>query len=354
MKKVKITEFIKTKWPVLLIIAAIVAVLIYTQSQSKVTPDSAPLKPAPMPVIETPKFYRSLDGRVVESAEKTNPQVFGVMVENNIEAWPLSGLDSASVVYEALAESRIPRFLALFTSDDAADKIGPVRSVRPYYAELAKPFDPIFMHVGGSPDGLAKLKSLGVFDMNEFFWGGVYFWRDKIRSAPHNTYTSQEMMKSLLTDKKIEPSPIVGWNFKDPLQRSADEIAKFIAPKDIIVNYTDNTYQARYTFDSATGRYHRYQAKEPMKLLSGKEIWADNVIIEEHNHKVLDEIGRKEIDLIGTGKAWVFRDGELVAGTWSKKDDASLTKYLDADGKEIALNRGTTWINIVEPNSFNY
>lgn len=309
------------------------------------------------PVVQAqlPKPSRTLDGVFVENEKDIKPRVFAVMVENNIEAWPLSGLDSADVVYEVLAESRIPRFLTLSIVESAAEKLGPVRSARPYFVELAKPFDPIFMHVGGSPDGLKRIKSLDLIDFDEYFWGGKYFWRAKVRYAPHNTYTSKEMLQSILTDKEIENvSNFEGWKFKDPIVRNEQESAAFVEPKDIIINYTDNTYQARYVYDLKTNRYRRYQAKEPMKLLGGGEVWVDSVIVEEHPHKILDEVGRKEITLLGQGRAWIFRDGEVVKGTWSKKDNYNLTRYYDEKGDEISLNRGKIWINIVETNLFEY
>ncbi len=59
-----------------------------------------------------------------------------VMVDNFSAARPQSGLDAADVVYEAWAEFGITRFLALFYRH-AAPKIGPIRSARFYFVELA-------------------------------------------------------------------------------------------------------------------------------------------------------------------------------------------------------------------------
>src|SRR5216683_8017562 len=59
-----------------------------------------------------------------------------IMVENQADARPQSGLTNADVVYEALAEGGITRFIALYLSGDAP-VVGPVRSLRHYFAFMA-------------------------------------------------------------------------------------------------------------------------------------------------------------------------------------------------------------------------
>lgn len=308
---------------------------------------------APSDLNQAPQFVRALDGKVVASVEEETPVNVSIMVENNLESWPLSGLDHASIVYEALAEGRIPRFLAILPYGENVEKIGPVRSARTYYLELQKAFDAIYMHVGGSPDGLKKIKEFGVRDFDQFF-NSQYFWRDTVRNAPHNVYTSAKLLTDLITEKQLDATePFKGWIFKDA-KKFTDEEKQNLNVKDIVVSYTTGAYQAKYVFNADRNQYQRYQAKEKLKMLDGSEIYTDNVIIEEHNHTVYDVIGRRNIDIIGEGKAWIFRDGEAIQATWKKPTREELTRYYDSTGKEIELNRGKTWINIVEPDTFTY
>lgn len=50
-------------------------------------------------------------------------------INNHPAARPQSGIASADVVYEMLAEGDVTRFLALFQSE-IPDSIGPIRSAR--------------------------------------------------------------------------------------------------------------------------------------------------------------------------------------------------------------------------------
>src|SRR3989344_473584 len=76
------------------------------------------------------------------------------MVENSLEARPQSGLSYADVVYEAVAEGGITRFLAvLYCGTSVRDiKIAPIRSVRVYFVDWAAEYSkfPIFVHSGGA------------------------------------------------------------------------------------------------------------------------------------------------------------------------------------------------------------
>ena len=84
---------------------------------------------------------RKIDGMPIEDESEANLFPVAIMVENNYEAWPLSGLDKAQIVIEAITEASIPRFVAIFANTEDIEKIGPVRSARPYYLEWIEPFE---------------------------------------------------------------------------------------------------------------------------------------------------------------------------------------------------------------------
>ena len=165
----------------------------------------------------TPVWRHPLTGAPLE-AEMEPPSVFGVMVENSIEAWPLSGVEEAFLVIEAPVEAAIPRFIAFYGEDQEVEKIGPVRSARPYYVDWANEFEALYAHVGGSNAALDLIAYNGTFDLNEFS-NGNYFWRATSRFAPHNAYTSTELLqKALLRSVELEQAPeaVYGvWLFKE-------------------------------------------------------------------------------------------------------------------------------------------
>ena len=149
---------------------------------------------------------RLLDGRVV-AKEDAELLPIGIMIENLPTVRPQSGLSQAQVVYEALVEGFSTRFLVVYDPKELPDLIGPIRSSRPYYLEWISEYDGLYVHAGGSPESLAAIDGLGIKDLNALF-KGQYFWRDHSQSAPHNLYSSRELIDKAVRDLEFqEESP---------------------------------------------------------------------------------------------------------------------------------------------------
>ena len=114
-----------------------------------------------------------------------------VMINNHPAARPQSGLNKADIVYELLAEGDVTRFLAIFQSEQP-ENVGPVRSARNYYIELAKGFDSLYIAHGNSPDAKEMLDNGYIDDLNGIYYDGTLFKRASFRKAPHNSYITYD------------------------------------------------------------------------------------------------------------------------------------------------------------------
>lgn len=275
--------------------------------------------------------------------------VTGVMIENSDQARPQSGLQDAGVVYEAIAEAGITRFLALF-QDAQPQYIGPVRSLRPYYIDYAAPFQASIVHVGGSPDALAKVTS-GVYrNLDEFAHGGS-FWRINTRYAPHNVYTSFAKLDALNQAKGFTSSLFTGWPRKSD-KKLAAPTAKTI---DLTISSAD--FYAHYDYDAASNSYLRSEGGAPhldyvrADDQTGVQLKPKVVIaiVVPQSRGALDASGAYYTDYAdtGNGPAYIFQDGGLTTGTWTKSSDTSQISFTDSAGAPIKLNAGQTWITLV-------
>jgi hypothetical protein len=290
-----------------------------------------------------PKERRPLDGMPVETGGPPRAY-YAVMIDNFSAARPPAGLSAASLVIEAPVEGPITRLLAVFGDDAAAERVGPVRSARPYFLDWAMEFDALYVHVGGSPEALGLLAGDAVRGMNEFSFG-AYFWRDQKRRAPHNTYTSLELMKK--NDERrfpgrehAAPEP---WRFKEdaPEDERAEDGAVISIPN------PERSYAVRWTYDRAANGYVREQGGSPHAEEGNGAVRAKNVVIQYVKTRVLDEVGRKRIETIGEGEALAAIDGNVVSAKWKKGSKDARTRFYDAAGNELAFNAGTTWIEVV-------
>ncbi|MBI4992963.1 MAG: DUF3048 domain-containing protein [Candidatus Magasanikbacteria bacterium] len=290
------------------------------------------------------QYRRVLDGICVAGEKEVNPKLVAVMVENHVDARPLSGLAEASVVYEAPVEANYTRFLAIYPANVKVDKIGPVRSARPYYLDwLSEYVNTMYMHVGGSPEAIGLIKEYKLFDLNEFYFGR-YYWRAPDRSAPHYIYTSSELWSRALDDYSDEDlaADYEGWAFSTSSPFGEDELVASIK-----ITFLTPDYIVDWKFNSSTRKYDRYQGDELQRDTSGKKIKADTLIIQRVKSLVIDEIGRKKIDTVGSGEATVFYDGRIITGTWKKENRTNRTKFYGKNGEEIKLKPGKIWIEIV-------
>ncbi len=318
----------------------IIWVTLYHPFAGKAQPIQVPVETAPTSTA----FYRALDGVEVADATSTNLLPLGVMVENSMDAWPLSGVAKANVVFEAPVEGSITRFFLLFDPTAVSGDIGPVRSARPYYVDIAHAFGSLYAHVGGSPDALAMIAKIDGFKNLDQFFNDRYFWRSGSRPAPHNVYTNTAKLNTAVGQKGwAATSTFASWTYEDVATSTA--AASTSASTTIRVPYA-GAYAASWVYDPATGLYTRYQNGKVQKDADGKIVTVKNAILIATDAQVLDSVGRLHVRTDGSGDAVIAHDGKVIRGRWTRRDGENF-RFITTDGSEIPLGRGKTWVSIV-------
>ncbi len=266
-----------------------------------------------------------------------------VMVENMVDARPQSGLSKADIVYEALVEGGISRFMAIYV-DGKADVIGPVRSARHYYVYLAAEYNAPYVHIGASPQGYAALDATKLINLDETY-GDPGFWRDKSRWAPHNAYTSTDLIRSSLEKvAKVTPGSLAGFQFRsDPKPIQGPEA------KGLSIQYAPD-YRVEYRYSPEDKLYRRFMDGLPHKDAdSGEQVAPRNLVVQYVSAWVIDDVGRLDMKQVGDGKALYFRDGVVTEGSWHKASYGNVTEWYDAEGNPVLMNPGKIWVQIVPP-----
>lgn len=297
-------------------------------------------------IAEEPKVYCPLDhAELDEAALSSMPKrPIVVTIDNQGQARPQSGIGSADLVYEIPAEGGISRYLAVFYHGSSA-KIGPVRSARPYLVDIAKEWDAVYIHCGGSQDALNYLARGDLPYANQFS-NSKYFWRDKSRRAPHNLYTSSDELLQLLNDKGWNESvTIKAFNFLEEGQT----IDSRTQVSEVEIKYP--AARDKYVYDSAQEGYLRYVNGDPfIDAETNAQILASNILVQEVRSTVLDSEGRLAIDMVGSGEALLFTQGLVKEGVWQRDSLSGRTVFKDAEGSQWLLSPGQTWIQVVDQN----
>jgi hypothetical protein len=297
-----------------------------------------------------------------------------IMIENHVEARPQSGLSYADVVYEAVAEGGITRFMGIFYCGLAATNVdvAPVRSARTYFLPWVLEYDALYNHVGGAglcsddtvddrAKALCQIEQYKIKDMDQF---GISFptcYRNYDR-LDHEVATEHTM--TCVTDKLLSLASERGWTnvdakgvswdkgfqpwkFKDDAKAS-DRGASFSASFAAWKGY-EKDYGVRWDYDPAANTYKRFNGGVAhMDLENKTQLTAHAVVIlfaketgpvDEHLHLLYTNIG--------SGDAIVFQDGKVTKATWQKATRTARTKFFDTNGKEISFNRGQLWIEML-------
>ena len=289
-------------------------------------------------------YFSPLDGGRVKNKPDRMRQVVAIMIDNHPDARPESALSQAKIVYEAPVEGNFTRYMALFDSDQKVAQAGPVRSARLYFLDWVQEYgQPLYMHSGGSPEALQQIKQRKILDADEFT-NGQYYWRNDAQVAPHNLYTSSNLWQALLTKFGITKTwdPNNSWKFAQVVGQPF----RSTITKEVSLPYAAD-YIVTWKFDSKKLDYVRYLNGEQQFDSNGKEIRAFNVLIQFVITKVLDDEGRLQLTTIGKGDARILKKGQMLVGTWNKKELEGRTRFYTKDGKEALLLPGKTWVEVV-------
>lgn len=291
---------------------------------------------------EEPKYYSPLTGIEVADEAATKQQITAIMIENSPNARPQSGIKDAGVIYEAVAEGGITRYLCLY-QQSKPQLIGPVRSLRSYFVDWLAPYDAAVAHVGGSKRSLDEIRNGSYKDIDQFINAGAY-WRSNDRYAPHNMYTSFERLDALNRSKGFTSSEFTGF------PRKSDTPTATPAASTISVNVSSGTYNSSYTYNPEGNNYSRFLAGKPHIDREAGHITPKVVIVIKVPSRLGMEDGlREQMQTIGSGQAYIFQDGTATEGNWNKSAKETLMSFTDSTGNAIALNNGQTWITVIKP-----
>lgn len=294
--------------------------------------------------VASRKVARKLDGVWVPKSQ-ANKRVLAVMIENHPAVRPQAGLQDAGVVYEALAEGGIPRFMALYSNYNKVGMIGPVRSARPYYVRWAAEYGAALVHAGGSPDSQELLKKIGLRNIEGLKDPTArYFFRRG--SGVHSFFTTGPLLTQA-NNRYPKRTPVYqGWRFVSDPPKSKRKTGHHGARVDLGPGWN---YMVGYEYDRTTNTYFRFSGnKKHLDRTTRKQVTVKNVILQfVPKEKVLDRKGRIELQTLGQGKAILLKNGYAVTINWQKKSTRGRTVFTDGKGKTITLIRGNTWITAV-------
>ena len=333
-----------------------------------------PTAECPLNGLRYPPEYRT-------AWEERRP--LGIMIENHPAARPQYGLASADVVYEAVAEGGITRFLAVFYCDRATETVraGPVRSARTYFLDWISEYGryPLYAHVGAAycdrrtgigcrngarADALGQIRRYGwagYNDLDEFQIGAPVYWRDLSRdvSLEHTMFTDTQRLWHVAAQRDLTAVDAEGrswiqqfraWQFADAAQRPpADAVHTGVR---IVFWSSVPGFEVQWRYDPTTGLYRRVMGGLPhVDPGTGQQITAATILVQFQEESPANDGYPGNVRLLygtlGTGQAKIIQNGQVIEGTWRKTDRWSRTLFRDRYGREVRMQPGKIWVETV-------
>jgi hypothetical protein len=265
-----------------------------------------------------------------------------VKIDNIAEAMPQAGLDNADLVVEEQVEGGLTRLFTVFGCTPAPS-IGPIRSARTTDADLlALLHGAVFAYSGANPAVMPPIRQ--VPDTSLVSWDDTpsLFHVDTSRVAPHDVFGDSATLlhAGLSAHPGIHaPAAVFRYGAADPAATRA------------------HSFSMAWPAASAAWTWHgkqwlRTQGGATDTTASGQRVSARNVVVMQVQLKdtgIRDVAGNPSPDdvVVGSGKAWVFRDGRVVAGTWKRAKATDGWSFTDHKGRALALTPGRTWVELL-------
>lgn len=305
---------------------------------------------------EPPVLYRSpLTGEPLDALYTARP--VAVVINNIKAALPQFGISNADMIYEFETEGGITRLLAIFSDLSDIGSIGPVRSARTYFSNVAVSYDIPLVHCGGSRTALAamydKTNKLSNWEHIDQAYNGDYFFRDTERrqqgyALEHTLFTTGEMLTEVLAAKKYNKTYENGVDYG---LLFADEpgITGEAANKVTVTFRGKKTTTLTYSADTGLYKASQYNQNH-VDAGSGETLAYRNVLVlaSKQTRASDGKYTRSYYDLIGEGEGYFACNGQIVPIKWSRSKVTEKFVYTLADGTPLTLGVGKTYVGVVD------
>jgi Protein of unknown function (DUF3048) N-terminal domain/Protein of unknown function (DUF3048) C-terminal domain len=298
------------------------------------------------PTTSAPPAVFPLTGLPTGGAAAAARPALSIKVDNTHKARPQAGLNDADLVHEELVEGGLTRLLVTYQSKDAGE-VAPVRSVRPVDGPLLRQLGGgLFAFSGGAAGVVNRVRPASGATFVDPGQAPAAYRRAGDRPAPYNLVTGTAALfeAGRRLDAGLRPPP--------PFLTFAEEPPGGGRPVQQVALRFSPSSRAAWRWDAAGGRFLRQQDGTPDRLADGEPVTTDNVLVLRVAVRLdenRDVLGNRTPDpvVVGSGRAWLLRDGRLVTGSWRRASAAQPLRVLGQDGEPLALRPGRTWVELL-------
>ncbi len=323
-----------------------------SSSAQETTPPTATATPAAtivMPEIEEYSF-NPLTGEEPISGQDPGTRPIAVMVDNIERALPQTGLSLADVIIEAETEGGITRLMAMYSDPNAITAVGPVRSVRDQFCEIAMSQNAIIVNIGSSKYANDLLNYYGYQTVDGLYLGTTSFTQDTARAGErgneHSWYTDSAQITAGMTQNNI--SATGGFYPLFNFAREDDNVSENYADVATTVDFEfSHVASGNFVYSEDTGTYAKfYGGIAQTDVIDNAQLAFDNLILLYMDVTTQPDGLVTKFEMT-EGEGYYFNGGKYTEITWEKGNPDAQLKLFDDDGEELEVATGKSYIALV-------
>lgn len=294
--------------------------------------------PTPAPT-EAPGTVNMFTGEnTIQAGAPTRP--VAIMIPNNSLAMPQIGLDKADLFVESETEGGITRLMVVFASvNNVPTLIGPIRSARTHFVNLALTLDTVYIHFGGSTQADKLLANSGINRINGM--NDSTIWRDQnLLKTRHLEYTAVTGVEKLAARIKARGFATTT-NRKSPYTFSDKQTGGAATQLQVRLS---GAQTSSFKYDQAKNVYLKYNATlskgTAHKMMDGTQLAVSNVIV-MYDERYNEDAGHISFRL-NSGSGLLVSGGVSRPIKWNRT--ATQLSFTEENGAALAVNKGKTYI----------
>ena len=299
------------------------------------------------------KFINPLSGQLTDT-DLTFKRPVGFMNNNIYQAVPQHGISQAEIVFEMNAEGNITRFITIYQDIAAADRIGSIRSARPYYLDWAIAFDAVLVRAGASTTGENMIARRGVTNINALVVGAPTFYRDQDRldagyAIEHTLFTTGPDIQEYMENRGMRTDHY--GDYQCSLMFTTDVQTKDGEDAPEFTVYMNSSKRTQFRYDPESKKYLMTEYDMPMTDgNTGAQLAVKNVLV-LYTSYWREAAGYTTLlaDMSG-GSGKYACEGKMIDINWERTDDGGLYMY-KPDGSYLELGIGHTFVCCADNNS---
>ena len=288
------------------------------------------------PTTTVAEVVYPLTGLPVDDDAAAERPAMVVKIDNHPKARPQFGINHADIIFEENVE-KLTRFAAVFHSD-GSDPVGPIRSGRFQDINLLGSLNkPLFVWSGGNAKVSAAIQDSDLVDLS---WtvankdGG--FTRDDERTAPHNLIAETTKLWTLAPSGAKPPA-------QQFVYRGVSDANASTSKDTDGVKISMDGVKVHWMWDTATKEFLRFSDDKPHMDSEDVQLAVPNVVVLEVEYSNNYSPTSKTV---GSGKAYVFTNGVMYEGKWTRDDRLKPFTLTDSAGAPIKLTPGQTFVEV--------